>query len=169
MSRPLGLGLCAFLLLAAAAPPPVRAGGPRSAPSGATLEQLSRHAGFIFRGRVLRVERLRPAAGSPATVQVTFQVLEGIRGTRTGDHLTIREWAGAWPAGRPRYRVGQELLLFLYPPSRLGLTSPVGGDAGILPLDAQLPAPTLPAPPDLRPPGPSPQPVAPAAGGERAR
>ena len=88
MSRPLGLGLCAFLLLAAAAPPPVRAGGPRSAPSGATLEQLSRHAGFIFRGRVLRVERLRPAAGSPATVQVTFQVLEGIRGTRTVEILS---------------------------------------------------------------------------------
>ena len=138
MSRSLGLGLCCFLLLAAGVGAlPARGGGPGSAPSSATLEQLGRHAGFIFRGRVLSVDRPKPARGAVTTVQVTFEVLEGIRGVRTGDHLTIREWAGLWGAGRPRYRPGQEVLLFLYPRSRLGLTSPVGGDLGILPIDAQ--------------------------------
>ncbi len=161
MARPLGLGLCVLLLLACAAAPPATAVGPRRASSAATLQQLSRHAGFIFRGRVLRVERLRGGSGSPATVQVTFLVIEGIRGTRSGDHLTIREWAGAWAAGRPRYRAGQELLLFLYPLSRMGLTSPVGGEAGILPLDAQLPAPALAAPPAVTP-GRGPRPAEPA-------
>jgi len=148
MARRLGLGLCCILLLAAGAAPPADARGPRSASPGATLEQLSRHAGFIFRGRVLRVERLRPVRGNVATVQVTFEVLEGIRGVRTGEQLTIQEWAGLWGAGRSRYHPGQELLLFLYPVSRLGLTSPVAGDAGILSIDAQgqVVAPPAPAP-----------------------
>ena len=138
MSRGLGFGLCCFLLLAAGVGAlPARGGGPRWAPSGATLEQLGQHAGFIFRGRVLSVDRAKPGRGSVTTVQVTFEVLEGIRGVRTGERLTIREWAGLWGAGQPRYRPGQELLLFLYPPSRLGLTSPVGDDLGILPIDAQ--------------------------------
>ena len=137
MSRRLGLGLCCFLLLAAGGALPARGGGPGTAPSGATLEQLSRHAGYIFRGRVLSVDRPRPTRGAVTTVLVTFEVLEGIRGVRSGERLTIQEWAGLWSAGRPRYRPGQELLLFLYPRSRLGLTSPVGGDLGVLPIDAQ--------------------------------
>ena len=136
MSRRLGLGLCCLLLLMAGALP-ARGGGPRGAASGDTLQRLSRHAGFIFRGRVLSVERGTPARGTVTAVQVTFEVLEGIRGVRTGERLTIQEWAGLWAGGRPRYRVGQEMLLFLYPRSRLGLTSPVGGDAGVLPIDAQ--------------------------------
>ncbi len=138
MARRLGIGLFCFLLLAAGAGPPrARAGGPRRAPSDATLAQLSRHAGFIFRGRVLSVERSKPRHGTVTTVQITFEVVEGIRGVRTGERLTIQEWAGLWGAGQPRYHPGQELLLFLYPRSRLGLTSPVGGELGVFPIDAQ--------------------------------
>jgi hypothetical protein len=33
-------------------------------------------------------------------------------------------------------RKGQHILIFLYPPSRLGLTSPVGGSQGQVALDA---------------------------------
>jgi hypothetical protein len=39
-----------------------------------------------------------------------------------------------WTRGE-RYRVGQRLMLFLYAPSALGLTSPVGGRAGEFALD----------------------------------
>lgn len=46
-----------------------------------------------------------------------------------GKTLTINEWAGLWQSGE-RYRVGEQVLLFLYPPSKLGLTSPVGGGMG---------------------------------------
>jgi hypothetical protein len=138
MARRWGPGLCCFLLLAASVGAPrALAGGPGNAPSDATLEQLSRHAGFIFRGRVLSVDRPKPARSTVTTVQVTFEVLEGIRGVRSGQRLTIQEWAGLWSSGQPRYRPGQELLLFLYPKSRMGLTSPVGGELGIFPIDAQ--------------------------------
>jgi hypothetical protein len=64
-----------------------------------------------------------------ASVQVTFQVEQSIRGARAGEKLTFLEWAGLWSAGA-RYRVGQHLMPFLYAPSALGLTCPVGGAAG---------------------------------------
>jgi hypothetical protein len=50
--------------------------------------------------------------------------------------LTIHEWAGLWTSGE-RYRVGQHVLLFLYSPSKLGLTSPVAGGMGRFPMDSR--------------------------------
>ena len=41
-----------------------------------------------------------------------------------------RLWSGA-----QRYRVGERVLLFLYPPSKLGLTSCVGGAVGRFTID----------------------------------
>ena len=52
-----------------------------------------------------------------------------MRGTSAGRDLTIHEWAGLWTRGE-RYRVGERVLLFLYSPSKLGLTSPVAGPIG---------------------------------------
>ena len=52
-----------------------------------------------------------------------------MRGASAGQNLTIHEWAGLWNRGE-RYRVGERVLLFLYSPSRLGLTSPVAGPIG---------------------------------------
>jgi hypothetical protein len=112
-------------------------------------KQLSRAAGMIFAGTVLRVEAL-PASNfhSIPTVEVTFHIDQAIVGVEPGEVLVVREWAGAWSNHRPM-QIGQRQLLFLYPPSVLGLTSPVGGPAGLFPLDAQgriatPPAVTLP-------------------------
>src|SRR5579862_4732388 len=68
------------------------------------------------------------------TVRVTFRVDEGVRGVRSRQTLTIREWAGLWNAGG-RYRLGEHVVLMLYPPSRVGLTSTVGGAMGRFALD----------------------------------
>jgi hypothetical protein len=59
-----------------------------------------------------------------------------MRGTTPGASLTIREWAGLWTSGE-RYRVGERVLLFLYSPSKLGLTSPVAGALGRFGMDSQ--------------------------------
>jgi hypothetical protein len=59
-----------------------------------------------------------------------------MRGTSAGQSLTIHEWAGLWISGE-RYRVGEHVLLFLYSPSKLGLTSPVAGGIGKFAVDAQ--------------------------------
>jgi hypothetical protein len=87
-------------------------------------------------------------ANSVAMTQITFRVEQAIRGTRSGQVLTIREWAGLWNSGE-RYRPGERVLLFLYSPSKLGLTSPVGGSSGRFAVDhagdAVLEAGRLPA------------------------
>jgi hypothetical protein len=73
------------------------------------------------------------SAGS-ATIQLSFNVERAIAGVETGQVLTIHEWAGASSMHRAM-KPGQHFLLFLYPPSRLGFTSPVGGESGEVLLD----------------------------------
>jgi hypothetical protein len=94
------------------------------------LVLLTRHSGMIFSGTTLRVEHLNPESPSAvASTRITFRVLTAIRGVRRGQIIQIREWDGLWNSGE-RYQPGERVLLFLYPPSRLGLTSPVGGRLG---------------------------------------
>jgi hypothetical protein len=101
-----------------------------------SMSRLARDAGYIFDGTVLSIDRLADVqSGSVVTMQVTFRVEQAIRGARNGQVLTIREWAGLWSSG-DRYRKGERLLLFLYSPSKLGLTSPVGGPLGRFPVDS---------------------------------
>jgi hypothetical protein len=111
----------------------VRPGTPGPNPPGFPFPQrphpVVRSSGYIFAGTVKSVERTAPKGNGVATVLVNFHVDEGIRGVRTGQTLAIREWGGLWESGE-RYRPGERVLLFLYPPSKLGLTSPVGGPSG---------------------------------------
>lgn len=99
-----------------------------------TLRQLTSSAGYIFVGRVKSVQYIPASSGHVATMKIRFQVDQGLRGVHSGSVLTIRQWAGLWDAG-DRYRTGERLLLFLYRPSKLGLTSPVGGAPGRFALD----------------------------------
>jgi hypothetical protein len=71
-----------------------------------------------------------------ASTIVTFQVEHALRGAMAGQTLTIREWAGLWHRGE-RYRVGERVFLFLYPVSKLGFTSPVGGAVGRFAMDGR--------------------------------
>jgi hypothetical protein len=68
------------------------------------------------------------------TIEMKFRIDHAIAGVTSGQVLTIHEWAGVWSSHRAM-RTGQRMLLFLYPPSRLGLTSPVGGPMGQVALD----------------------------------
>jgi hypothetical protein len=69
------------------------------------------------------------------TVAITFHVQTAIRGASAGKSLTITQWIGLWSSGQ-RYRVGERLLLFLYPRSRLGLTSCVASGMGRFAVDS---------------------------------
>jgi hypothetical protein len=116
---------------------------------GPRWKQLSRRAGMIFAGTVLTAtapsvttptvttptaaaDRVVP--GTTPSVQLRFRVDQAIAGVEQGQILTIHEWAGAASMYRPLHS-GQHILIFLYPPSRLGLTSPVGGSLGQVALD----------------------------------
>jgi hypothetical protein len=105
-------------------------------PGISNLRLLNLHSGYIFDGTVLSVQAAPNDANDLATVQIAFRVEQAIRGTSAGQILTIREWAGLWNAGE-RYHPGERLLLFLYSPSRLGLTSPVGGATGRFAVDSR--------------------------------
>lgn len=118
-------------------PPP---GAPERSPitPGKTIfPQFVRAAGIIFSGRVTSIGR-SPSPGGKATASttVTFQVERAMRGASPGQSLTIHEWAGLWRSGE-RYRIGERVLLFLYSPGKLGLTSPVSGATGRFGMDSQ--------------------------------
>jgi hypothetical protein len=112
---------------------PTRPVIPVGIPPGSARPQhprpLTQSSGYIFSGTVKSVERVAPTGNGVATVQINFHVDQGLRGVRSGQMLAIHEWAGLWESGES-YRLGEQVLLFLYPPSKLGLTSPVRGPLG---------------------------------------
>ena len=100
---------------------------------GPQWKQMAHSAGTIFSGTLLNVTQ-DANTGSVPILELQFKVNRGIAGVQSGKMLTVREWSGAWSLHRPM-RKGERVLLFLYPRSRLGLTSPVNGSAGQIPLD----------------------------------
>jgi hypothetical protein len=114
---------------------PVRPGLPVAFPGTVDFPMIARAAGTIFSGTVTAVAR-RPAVRgqSVETVAITFHIENAIRGAAAGETLTISQWIGLWSGGQ-RYRVGERVLLFLYPPSKLGLTSSIGGGMGRFTID----------------------------------
>jgi hypothetical protein len=122
------------ILLFVPGPSPLPAQG-SPASNEPNLPHLMQKSGYIFAGTVTAVERIGPAQShAVATTRITFRVDQSICGPRAGQTLAIHEWAGLWDSGE-RYRTGEQVLLFLYPLSKLGLTSPVGGVLGRFKLD----------------------------------
>jgi hypothetical protein len=141
MARGLSLGLTAailFLVLPWAANARAQsadASDAISAPTARELLRMTRSAAVIFVGQVVAVRRpSEEDAASHGIVTVEFRVDEAVRGCAQGSIYTLREWAGLWYADDDRYRVGQRLLLFLHRPNTSGLSSPVQGAAGVVPL-----------------------------------
>jgi hypothetical protein len=97
-------GLCLFFLYVPSLPAIAQNFGPTL-----SLHQMTRDSGYIFAGKVMRIERVagRLTADVP-TVRITFLVEQGIRGVRTGQTLVIREWVGLWEQGE-RYRLGERV------------------------------------------------------------
>lgn len=93
------------------------------------LHGFSDQAAVIFAGQVLAVRW--PGTGM---VEVEFRVDEAIRGCWVGTPFVLREWDGLWAGGSQRYRVGQRLLMLLHAPSAAGMSSPVGGMDGAIPI-----------------------------------
>jgi hypothetical protein len=108
---------------------PLLLAGNRVGSPSQSARQVVRQARYIFAGTVTAIQRTKGGASAVDSVQITFHVDRAVRGVQTGQSLTIREWSGLWASG-DRYHVGQQVVLCLYKPSKLGLTSPVGGAMG---------------------------------------
>jgi hypothetical protein len=94
---------------------------------------MSRMAGVIFTGQVVGVRRLDGTGGATGVVEIEFAVEDAVRGVGGGTY-TLREWAGLWPAGYEPFRAGQQYLMLLHAPGAAGLSSPVGGTDGAVPI-----------------------------------
>ena|SRR5579864_849073 len=104
-------------------------------PQPLSTRQIVHDSALIFSGTVLTVEHLgADPSGSHGITRIRFRVQNGVRGARPGQIVQVCEWGGLWSAGE-RYRPGEIVMLFLYPRSKLGLTSPVGGTAGRFQVD----------------------------------
>ncbi len=98
------------------------------------LLKMAGRAGIIFAGEVLSVTPHPSFTPGSGTVEIVFRVDQPIRGCDRQATYTLHEWAGLWTAGRQRYIPGQRVLMLLHAPSASGLSSPVGGQDGVLPI-----------------------------------
>ena len=79
----------------------------------AALANLSQRAATVFVGQVVDIRR------NAGVVEIQFRVDTPLVG-QTGGSYTLREWAGMWPQGQWRYRVGERALVFLHGTSSCG-------------------------------------------------
>ncbi len=98
------------------------------------LHQMSDEAGVVFVGEVVAIRHRAGENGASGVVEIDFRVDQAIRGCTTGGVYTLREWAGLWSGGDQRYRIGQRRLMLLHAPGAAGISSPVGGMDGAIPI-----------------------------------
>jgi hypothetical protein len=97
------------------------------------LAEMAGRAGVIFTGQVVGIER----ADAQGFVDVRFRVATAVKGvsarTASGNFYVLREWAGLWTGG-DRYWVGQRFLMLLTARGASGMSAPVDGMDGAVPL-----------------------------------
>ncbi len=98
------------------------------------LHYMSDQAGVVFLGEVIAIRHREGDNGASGVVEIEFRVDQAVRGCTAGSTYVLREWAGLWSGGDQRYRIGQRLLMLLHTPGPAGVTSPVGGMAGAIPI-----------------------------------
>lgn len=98
------------------------------------LHQMADKADVIFAGQVIAIHQHGAQNGASGYVEVEFRVDQAVRGCTAGVPYVLHEWAGLWEGGARRYHVGEQLLMFLYAPGPSGLSSPVSGMDGAVPI-----------------------------------
>ena len=123
---------------------------PQSPPQSTqdALHAMSQQAAVIFAGQVTGVRRNDGVTGTIGVVEIDFAVEDAIRGVIGGTY-TLREWAGLWPTGEAPFSIGQHYLMLLNAPGPSGLSSPVGGMDGAIPVRGSSPPPRSQATPSL--------------------
>ena len=109
---------------------------PAMPPAGVedALHEIADAAGVIFTGQVTAIRRIPGEGGASGVVEVDFLVDKAVRGCTTGSTYKLREWAGLWTDSNSRYQVGQRLLMLLRNPGPSGISAPVGGMDGAIPI-----------------------------------
>ncbi len=94
------------------------------------LTGMAAQAGVIFAGHVVSMTRNEDAG----YVDVNFAIDQPVSGCPATNSYIVREWLGLWAGNAARYQVGQRYLMMLHLPGAAGLSAPVGGLDGAIPL-----------------------------------
>lgn len=106
---------------------------PAPASLPAALQSMESRAGVVFAGEVASIRQSEDAG----VVDVVFQVEDCVRGCSAGQEYVMREAFALWRNSPCRYRAGQRALWMLYAPNAGGLSSPVDGMLGVMPLNGR--------------------------------
>ncbi len=104
--------------------------------SPVNLEKLVRDSGIIFSGKVVTVETGEKDPGMNLfTTYYTFAIEDALYGVE-GDTVTIMQYGGEaggrsyYPPGVPLFDIGETVVAFFYPRSKIGMTSAVAKGQG---------------------------------------
>src|SRR6266702_2750610 len=95
------------------------------------LHAMSQQAAIIFAGQVIAVRQSDGRSRATGFVEIDFAIDDASRGVSGGTYA-LREWAGMWRDGA--LIPGQRYLMLLHAPGTSGLSSPVGGMDGAIPI-----------------------------------
>jgi len=105
--------------------------------AAAELRLMASQASVIFSGQVTSVTR----EDAEGFVDIRFRIDNCVRACPKSGFYVLREWAGLWTGDPDRYRVGQRRLMLLTARGPSGMSSPLGGVDGAIPLLATGAAP----------------------------
>ena len=95
-----------------------------------SLNKIIENAGYIFQGECINIRTGRDPETNLLATWFTFRVKQGIKGD-LGEEFVLKQYGGSdenytiTPTS-VQYEVGEELVLFVYPPSSIGFSSSVG-------------------------------------------
>lgn len=96
------------------------------------LLQMAARASIIFAGQVESVTPRHPLG----YVDVKFRIEEAVRGCNKTGAYVLREWAGLWTGHPERFHTGQRMIVLLQARGPSGLSAPVDGMVGVIPVVA---------------------------------
>ena len=89
------------------------------------LEEITSASDRIFAGICTGAEEIEEDPESKLPVfKYTFKITEAIKGLNGKEEITFKQWKPT--TNGASYEIGEKYVLFLYPNSERGLTSPVG-------------------------------------------
>lgn len=89
------------------------------------LEEITSSGEKIFAGTCIKIKEIKKdSLAKLPVIEYTFEVNEDIKGNIGRREASFKQWM---PTTRDAgYEIGKKYVLFLYPESKIGLTSPVG-------------------------------------------
>ncbi len=96
------------------------------------LREIIKYSGRIFSGRCIDVKKgFHPEYKNIKVTLITFETFEMLKGDAESEVTFMKFGHGReMPHSKINHKKGTEAFMFLYPESRVGFTSPVGGKQG---------------------------------------